>query len=180
MSQTVGSVSPEYLMRVVGCQKRRGKGAVRISRLNTWVPRGSDDSPLSCSGSKRPPRRGVYFLPLMMLRASPSPACPRVSWSRSEGAFAPSAAAALPFPSGGECTASVCCTSYLRDCRAHARRRALGLLHSSLLDEHLCLVVQAATRSRRWLGHCLEFVGRSDEFLADRFQFRWSVDVVVG
>src|SRR6185312_10615594 len=47
-------------------------------------------------------------------------------------------------------------TGMLRDYRAHARRRALGLLHGSLLDEHLCLVAQVATRSRQWLGHCLE------------------------
>ena len=39
-------------------------------------------------------------------------------------------------------------TGLLRDYRAHARRRALDLLHSSLLDEHLCLAAQVATRSR--------------------------------
>ena len=115
MSQTAGSVSPEYLTRVLGCQKRGGKDAVRISRLNTRVPGGSGDSPLSCSGSKRPPRRGVYLLPSMTLRASPSPACPRVSRIRSltgtlpmrsctEGALAPGTTAALPFPAGGVCT----------------------------------------------------------------------------
>ena len=53
------------VLGVLGCRKRGGKGAVRISRLNTRVPGGSRDSPLSCLGSKRPPRRGVYFLPSM-------------------------------------------------------------------------------------------------------------------
>ena len=36
-------------------------------------------------------------------------------------------------------------TGLLRGYRAHARRRALGLLHSSLLDERLCLAAQVAT-----------------------------------
>ena len=44
---------------------------MRISRLNTQVPGGSGDTPLSCSGSNRPPRRGAYFFPLLKLRASP-------------------------------------------------------------------------------------------------------------
>src|SRR6185436_5210017 len=38
-------------------------------------------------------------------------------------------------------------TGLLRNYQAHARRRALGLLHSSLLDERLCLAAQVATRS---------------------------------
>jgi hypothetical protein len=115
LSQTAGSISPEYLTRVVGYRKRGGKGAVRISRLNTRVPGGSGDTPLSCSGLKQPPRRGVYFLPLMTLRASPSSTRPRVSCRRSfagvllmqsctEGALMSLAAAALPFPPGGVCT----------------------------------------------------------------------------
>ena len=172
MSQTAGSVLPEYLTRVVGCRKHGGKGAVRISRLNTRVPGGSGDSPLSCSGSKHPPRRGVYFLPLMMLWASPSPACLHVSWRRSlagvfpmrsctEGAFASCTAAAFPFPPRWSVhrnlmVLSCSPTELLRDYRAHARRKALGLLYNSLLDERLCLAVQVATQSRRRLGHCLE------------------------
>jgi hypothetical protein len=35
-----GSVSPLYLTIVVGWRKRWGKVAMRISRLNTWVPGG--------------------------------------------------------------------------------------------------------------------------------------------
>ena len=68
--------------------------------------------PMSSSWSNYPPRRGLYLFPLMMLRASPSSACPHVSWRRSfaggllmrsctEGAFASSPAAAFPFPPGG-------------------------------------------------------------------------------
>jgi len=37
----------------------------------------------------------------------------------------------------------------LRYDRAHARCRALGLLHSGLLDEHLCLAAQVAARKRQ-------------------------------
>jgi hypothetical protein len=36
------SVSPMYLSIDVGWRKRCGKLVVRISRLNTWVPGGSD------------------------------------------------------------------------------------------------------------------------------------------
>ena len=95
-----------------GLTKARGE---RSSADLTRVTGGSSDTPLSCSGSNRPPRRGAYFFPLMMLRVSPSSACPRVSWRRSfaggflvrscsEGAFVLSAAAALPRPPGGVCT----------------------------------------------------------------------------
>jgi len=38
---------PEYLVSVVGCRKRGGKGAARISRLNTRVSGGSSDGVLS-------------------------------------------------------------------------------------------------------------------------------------
>ena len=71
-------------------------------------------------------------------------------------------------------------TGLLQGYRAHARRRALGLLHSSLLDERLCLAVQVATRSSRRLGHRLELVGYNDEFFTGPFQFRRFVDVVIG
>jgi len=81
----------------------------------------------------------------------------------------------------GNLTVLVCSPiTLLRGLRAHARRRTLGLLHGSLLDELLCLAAQVATRGCRWLGHSLEKVSRSDELLARRLQFRGFVDVVVG
>jgi hypothetical protein len=40
-----------YLTIVVGWQKRSGKVAVRISRLNTRVPEGSGDGERSSCGS---------------------------------------------------------------------------------------------------------------------------------
>ena len=97
--------------------------------------------------------------------------------SCTEGAFASSAVAALPFPPGGMCTEASGSCRAVPPALAEAAKRMRDAKLSGCCTTACSMSARASLRRLRPAG--VE-VCRGDEFLAGPFQVQRVVDVVVG